>query len=166
MGQQITGSLATFNQLYKEMDEIYHQYAKQHSLSDTALWLLYSLYESGAAPTQSALCSAWHYPPQTLNSTLKGLERQGMIALKAVPGNRKNKYIKPTEKGREALQQMIAPLVCAERETFQALAPQERETLLALTRKYISLLQAQIQATSGTPLDPPAKSTAAGAQES
>lgn len=157
MEQQITGSLAVFNQLYKEMDEIYHQYAKRHGLSNTALWLLYSLFESDAAPTQSALCSAWHYTPQTLNSTLKGLEKQGLIALKAVPGNRKNKYIIPTEKGREILRQIIAPLVCAEQETFQALAPQERETLLALTRKYISLLQAQIQATGKTPLVPPTK---------
>lgn len=70
------GELAVFNQIYKEMDETYHLYAKQHGLSDANLWLLYSLYESEAL-TQKEICSVWHYSPQTINSALKNLEKKG-----------------------------------------------------------------------------------------
>ena len=75
MGKDSWDPLATFNQLYKEMDEIYHQYARGHGISDTALWLLYSLYLSDVPYTQREICSEWHYPPQTLNSALKTLDR-------------------------------------------------------------------------------------------
>ena len=87
MENMTSDPLALFNQLYKEMDEIYHQYAKRQGISDTALWLLYSLYEDGAGYTQRELCSAWHYPPQTINSALKNLVNQGYIQLKPVEGN-------------------------------------------------------------------------------
>ena len=77
MREHLSAAMELFNQLYKEIDEIYHIYAKKCNLSDSALWLFYSLYESSEPLTQTALCAAWHYPPQTINSLLKKMERQG-----------------------------------------------------------------------------------------
>ena len=144
MGSRITGPLALFNQLYKQMDETYHSYAKKLVISATALWLLYSLYESSGSYTQRELCSLWHYPPQTVNSVLKGLEKQGILYLAPIPGNQKNKQIVLTEKGKAFTENRIAPLVSAEQKAFQGLTGTEREALLALTRKYAGLLQAEI----------------------
>ena len=137
--------LALFNQLYKEMDEIYHQYAKRRGISDTALWLLYSLYEDGAGYTQRELCSAWHYPPQTINSALKSLVNQGYIQLKPVEGNQKNKRIVLTEAGNEVMREVIFPLIQAEKRTFQRLEKSERDALLSLTYKYVSLLKSEVK---------------------
>ena len=137
--------LALFNQLYKEMDEIYHQYAKRRGISDTALWLLYSLYEDGAGYTQRELCSAWHYPPQTINSALKSLVNQGYIRLKPVEGNQKNKRIALTEAGNEMMREVIFPLIQAEKRTFQRLEKSERDALLSLTHKYVSLLKSEVK---------------------
>ena len=89
MEDRIGEQLAAFDRLYKEMDEGYHLYAKGRGLSDTALWLLYSLYERGAAQSQRELCSAWHYPPQTVNSAIKALEERGLVELAPIPGTRK-----------------------------------------------------------------------------
>ena len=75
MNGAVSDPLEEFNQLYKTLDDIYHKYAKSRGLSDSALWLLYSLRSSSSAHTQSELCSAWHYPPQTVNSVLKNLEK-------------------------------------------------------------------------------------------
>ncbi len=97
----VTEALAVFNQLYKEVDEIYHRYAKKHGISDAVLWLLYSLYENSGVYTQRDVCADWHYPPQTINSALKSLEKQGVIVLEAVTGNQKNKRILLTDKGQE-----------------------------------------------------------------
>ena len=145
MKKDYSDPLATFNQLYKEMDEIYHQYARNHGMSDTAMWLLYSLCLSDTPYTQREICSEWHYPPQTLNSALKTLERQGLIALKSVPGNQKNKLVVLTEQGNSVVQQMIAPLVAAERQSFMELQESEKEALLSLTQKYVDLLQSNIR---------------------
>lgn len=144
MKELINGPLAEYNQLYKEMDEIYHLYAKKHGVSDTTLWLMYSLYLNDAENTQSEICSAWHYPPQTINSALKRMEKQGLILLDAVPGNQKNKLIKLSEKGREIIEKAIAPLVEAEQKAFQGLKPKEKAALFALTRKYTQLLRSQM----------------------
>ena len=144
MKELINGPLAEYNQLYKEMDEIYHLYAKKHGVSDTALWLMYSLYLNDAENTQSEICSAWHYPPQTINSALKRMEKQGLILLDAVPGNQKNKLIKLSEKGREIIEKAIAPLVEAEQKAFQGLKTKEKAALFALTRKYTQLLKSQM----------------------
>ena len=145
MENMTSDPLALFNQLYKEMDEIYHQYAKRQGISDTALWLLYSLYEDGAGYTQRELCSAWHYPPQTINSALKNLVNQGYIQLKPVEGNQKNKRIALTETGKELMREVISPLIRAEKRTFQRLEKSERDALLSLTHKYVSLLKGEVK---------------------
>ncbi|CVI69810.1 MarR family protein [Clostridiales bacterium CHKCI001] len=144
MEKLITDQLAAFNQLYREIDEIYHLYAKRQGISDTALWLLYSLYENDAAYTQRELCSAWHYPPQTVNSALKSLEKQELIMLNSIPGNKKNKLVVLTEKGKEVTEKVISLLVLAEQRSFQGLKKEERETLLSLTQKYTELLRNEI----------------------
>lgn len=105
---------------------------------------MYSLYLNDAENTQSEICSAWHYPPQTINSALKRMEKQGLILLDAVPGNQKNKLIKLSEKGREIIEKAIAPLVEAEQKAFQGLKPKEKAALFALTRKYTQLLRSQM----------------------
>ena len=135
--------LAVFNQLYKEFDDIYHQYAKRHGISSAALWLLYSLYEGGSY-TQREFCSEWHYPPQTINSALKNLEKQGFLTLDAIAGNQKNKQIVLTKRGQDVVEQVIAPLISAERGAFSELRPEEREMLLSLTGNYIALLQSKV----------------------
>jgi DNA-binding MarR family transcriptional regulator len=139
-----TDSLARFNQLYKKMDEIYHLYAKQMGISDTAFWLLYSLYESDEVFTQRELCSSWSFPPQTINSALKSMERQGIITLLPLPNNQKNKQILLTEEGTKLTKKIIAPLVRAERQTFEGMTQTERESLLSLIQKYAELLQHEI----------------------
>ncbi len=144
MKKNTTDPLAAFNQLYKAMDEIYHLYAKRQGISDTTLWLMYSLYESDGIYTQKELCSAWHYPPQTINSSLKNLEKQGLIVLNAIPGNHKNKLVVLTEKGKQMTQRIIFPLISAEQRTFQGFEKKERESLLSLTDKYVELLQKEI----------------------
>ena len=136
--------LAVFNQLYKEMDEIYHLYAKRYGFSDTALWMLYSLCQSETAYTQREFCATWHYPPQTINSVLKSLEKQGLISLKPIPDNQKNKWIVLTPKGEETVQTVILPLIHAEQRAFRDLTGEERDSLLNLTRKYVEHLRSQV----------------------
>ncbi len=145
MKDPIAAQLAAFNQLYKEMDEIYHVYAKEQGISDTVFWILYSLYENNSSYIQKELCSKWHYPPQTVNSALKSLEKQGIISLEAVPGNKKNKLVSLTEHGLTLTQRVIARLTDAERNAILSMTADERRTLLSLTEKYTEFLRRHVR---------------------
>lgn len=144
MDTQISEQLTTFNQLSKELDEIYHGYAVSRGMSDTALWILWIIWDCKDGYTQRELSNEWHCSPQTINSALKGLEKKGLVELKLAPGSKKNKQIHLTDAGREFAQQVVEPLVQAERRAFAGLDEQERILLLKLLRKHTALLAEEI----------------------
>ena len=131
---------AKLNQLYLELEELYHGYARMHGLSDSMLWLLYSLQMQSDQPTQRKLCNEWHTSPQTMNYALKSLERKGFISLEPLKGGRNDKAIALTERGQHLVDHVIAPLKRGERQAFHALSEAEQHQLLALTSKLVSAL--------------------------
>ena len=141
-----TLSAAAFNLLFNEADGIYHNYAKRFKLSQTALFLLCTLYENDTPLTPRQLATEWHYPPQTVNSFLKRLEREGMVRLEDAPHDRRSKYVVLTEHGRSLSARVVEPLLAAEERAFAGLSEDERRMLLALTRKYLTLLRQEIDA--------------------
>lgn len=150
MKHELNYSLKTFNQIYKEMDILYHNYAKNAGLSDTAFWILYSLSERNNIFTQRELCEDWSFAPQTINSALKELEKRGIATLESVPGNKKNKWIKLTEDGGRLVERVVYPLMQAENDSFDELPLNECEAMLVATRKYLSFLKEKISATQAT----------------
>lgn len=136
--------LIAFNQLHKEMDIMYHNYAKSVGLSDTAFWILYCVSERNGALTQRELCTDWSYAPQTINSALKELEKRGIVRLELLPGNRRNKQICLTQDGQQLMEQSIAPLMSAELASFAALGEANSSRLLSITEKHISILKDEI----------------------
>lgn len=137
--------LKTFNKIYKEMDIVYHTYAKSCGLSDMAYWILYSIAESDEYFTQRDFCNDWFFAPQTVNSALKDLEKRDIIFLEAVPGNKKNKWIKPTENGKKFIENVIVPIIRTECESFESLSAEECELMLSTTKKYISVLKDKVR---------------------
>lgn len=133
--------LIAYNQLRKEMDILYHGYAKNMGLSDAAFWILYSVSEHSGMLTQSELCAEWFCAPQTVNSALKDLERKGIIRLELVPGSRKNKQIHLTGAGQQLMQQAIAPLMEVEAASLAALDANDAALLLSATERYVSILR-------------------------
>lgn len=106
--------------------------------------MLYSLYEKGGFCTQTELCEAWFFAPQTINSALKSLEKQGLIILNMVPDSRKNKQFFFTGAGEQLVKEKIVPLVQAEEQSFLRLDVQERNALLTITQKHIDILEEEI----------------------
>lgn len=141
MKRDTQSQLKRFNQIYKEMDNVYHNYAKNSGLSDMAYWILYSMAEEGKPFTQRDFCKSWSFAPQSVNSALKDLEKKGIISLESVPGNKKNKWICLTAEGEKFMSRVITPLIVKECETFEALSPEECELMLSLTQKYLCALK-------------------------
>lgn len=137
--------LKTFNKIYKEMDTVYHNYAKKCGVSDMAYWILYSMSENDGYFTQRDFCNDWFFPPQTVNSALKDLEKKDVIFLEPVPGNKKNKWIKLTKNGEKFVKKVITPLIHVECESFETLSKDECELMLSITQKYVSLLKRKVE---------------------
>ena len=64
---KVFSMLIEYNQLFRELDNLYHNYAKSCGLSDSTLWILYSIYEDKEIHTQKDLCESWSYSKQTGN---------------------------------------------------------------------------------------------------
>lgn len=134
-----------YNQFSKELDGLYHLYARKSGLSDTAFWILYSVEESQSVYTQKELCEDWSYNRQTVNSALKKLVEQEIIELRPLPGNRKNKQIVLTASGKALVAEIISPLIEAERNSFLKLGEEDGEEFLRLTKSHLELFHREIE---------------------
>lgn len=142
---KMKAQLIRFNQTYKGMDVLYHNYAKSLGLSDTAFWILYCISEHSGSFTQRELCRDWSFSPQTVNSALKDMEKRGLIRLIPVPENKKNKLLHLTSDGERLVAEAILPLIQAEGESFSALSEEECEQMLSLTERYAAALRTSIE---------------------
>lgn len=126
MNIHLSKQLLHWNRLYQQLNEIYRQYAAQKGVSETTLWLLYFLCEHGGCCEQRALCRSLLDPPQTVNSSLKKLEQQGLVSL-------------------QLAKTTVLPLMAAEQQSFSDLSEREQLQMLTLMQKHQDLLRMELE---------------------
>lgn len=131
--------LKEFNQLYREIDELYHIIAVKMGLSDSAFMIFYTLCDIGDGCMQKDICRTASMSKQTIHSAVRKMEREGYLVQK--PGKGRDKHLLFTEKGRAFADEKILPVVNMENQVFAEMLPKERNELLRLTRKYRELMQ-------------------------
>lgn len=144
MENNMSKKLEAVNQVWEMIDDIYGQYAGSFGITDTELWILYALNEHDGEYLQSDICRDWYYSLQTIHTTIKNMEKKGMIELICQAGNKKNKYIHLTVAGKKLIDNIMAPLVAAEEEAFGILTAEEQDILLPLLQKYANALNTMI----------------------
>lgn len=137
-------NLKRYNKIYKEMDFVYHEYAKKCGISDMAYWILYSLAIDDGFYTQKDLCNGWCFTPQTLNSALKDLEKKDLIYFEYLKDNKKSKLIMLNENGKKFVDKYIFPIINAESNSFLELEKNECEIMLDITKKYMEILKEKV----------------------
>ncbi|WP_274421016.1 MarR family winged helix-turn-helix transcriptional regulator [Blautia sp. XA-2221] len=145
----ISKKLEALNQVCDMIEDIYYQYANSFGITDTELNILYALSEHDGEYLQSDICREWHCSLQTIHTTVKNMEKKGMIELLCQEGNKKNKYIHLTIMGKKLLDNIITPLVKAEEEAFRMLTVQEQDIFLPLLQKYADALDTTIGGIAG-----------------
>ena len=93
------------------------------------------------AITQTDLCENWYLPKQTINSAVKKMKEDGLLALVSEKGKGNVKYLTITEKGNEFAKQAILPLVEADILAFSSFKEEERELLLSLMQRQVNTLK-------------------------
>ena len=69
------------NKQYRETDRIYHEISMQSGLSDSAFMILYAIVELGDGCQQKDIADLYCYSRQTINSSISGLQRNGILQL-------------------------------------------------------------------------------------
>lgn len=139
MGGDKNRDIREFNRLYKEMDEVYHEIARKMGISDSAFSIFCIIAELGDGCQQADICYQAFLNKQTVNSSVRKLERDGYVFQE--PGRGRDKHIRLTPKGREFVRDKIQPVLDMEDEAFLALGQEERLEFLRLCRKYAENLR-------------------------
>mgnify|MGYP004575214611 CR=1 FL=1 len=136
--------LEIINQVCDKIDDIYYHYASAFGVTDTELCVLYSLLEHDGKYLQIDICRDWHCSLQTVHTSIKNMEKKGLVKLTCQTGNKKNKYIHLSETGKELIDRIMVPLVKAEEEAFGMLSEEEQDVMLPLLQKYANALDTTI----------------------
>lgn len=89
MEKNMRKKLEAVNQVCEMIDDIYDQYAGSFGITDTELWILYALNEHDGEYLQSDIYRDWYYSLQIIHTTIKNMEKKGMIELICQAGNKK-----------------------------------------------------------------------------
>ncbi len=135
----ISPYLNEYNQIYTEINDIYHEAARKMHLSDSAFDILYGIYDMGDDCQQRDICKASCMPKQTVHSSISKLEKDGYLTL--VSGKGRNKYIRLTDSGKELIEKKLLPLIRIENEAFNCMTAEECAQMLALNKKYAQALR-------------------------
>lgn len=133
----------SFDLLYKEMNDLYHESAVSMGLSDSAVLVLYALCELGDGCLQKDICERCYQSKQTIHSAVRKLEREGLLTL--TPGKGRDMHLALTPAGRALAEKTVYPLAEAEYQAMEALSSEEQQSLLRLTQLYVSALRRELR---------------------
>ena len=123
-------------QKFQSMDKAYEDYARSKGLNYLSLMVLEEIYELGDGCTQKQIAEDTHYPKQSVNLVVKAFLEDGVVELKELPENRKNKGITLTEKGRQLCDNIVVPLLQQEKMATREMRRDERLELIRLLELY------------------------------
>lgn len=121
---------------FQNMDNAYEVYAKSKGLTYLSLMVLDVIYALGDGCTQKQISEDTHYPKQSINLVVKAFLEDGIVELRELPENRKNKGITLTEKGRRLCDDVIVPLLRQEEAAMHEMGEKESAELLRLVELY------------------------------
>lgn len=133
------------NAKFKKLDDLYHALSVKNNMSDSALWILYTLRIVGKPITQSELCSYLFQSKQTINSSLKKLVENEYLTFEISPNNKKNKLIILTEKGEKIVEKVVDPIIVAESNALSKIGDKRRTIFLDIYEDYCNLLKEEFE---------------------
>ena len=151
MESSISSEQRRFNALSSEIDNLYHEAATLLGLSDSTMYLLYSLEELGDGIAQRDICLLYGCSRQTINSAVSSLAREGLVELRKGRGRERSIFL--TEKGRKLVEERIVPLIAVEKAIVADWSPEEWQTLLSLLQRYRDAFRAHLPRLEGIARD-------------
>ncbi len=130
-----------YNELYNKMTGVYRTIVKQYNMSECQFWILYALTEEQRPLAQSELMRYLTFPKQTIHSAIHKLIDENMILLQETNGNKKLYIL--SKQGKELAEKTVKVVIQDEINVFKSFSEEERNQFIALTQKYIDLLESE-----------------------
>ena len=139
MVNNIKEEMKRYNHLNTEIEGVYHEAAWRLGLSDSAMFILYTICEHDGSCLLGDITRLSGISKQTINSALRKLENDGIVFLE--PAGKKKKKVCLTEKGKRTVKDTVCRLIEIENNIFSSWKAQERELYLELTQRYLTALK-------------------------
>lgn len=132
--------LKEFNDIHRQMSDLYHNIAAKLKLSNSAFTVFYTICDLGGSCLQKDICDLFYMSKQTVHSCIKKLEKDGYIFTQ----QGKDKHIYLTEKGQQFITQNILPIIEIEKSIFSEMTAQQSDMFLELNKKYLHCFKQKI----------------------
>lgn len=136
MCSEIAGWIKRYDELWRETNVLYEEWAKRRRISYHELLALLSISSMEGNCTQKSICEQWAFPKQTIHSILQSFLKRGLIVFVPLERDRRNKSIAFTEAGRAFAQPILEELHEKERAAWQRLGEEKSKALLETTALY------------------------------
>ena len=142
MEYKINEKVKYLNSMLCEIDNLYQTILLNKNLSDSEYVVLFSILELGEGCLQKDIANNGYINKKTTNSTIKKLEKNGLITLKA--GKYPNMPIFLTEEGKKYINEHIIPIIEVETKVMESVPDSDFENLVKTYSKYISIFKSEI----------------------
>lgn len=152
MEHKVSKALKRYNYLFGETGLAYHEISLKLGMSDSAISILYTILENGDRCLLRDICRFTGMNKQTVNSSLRKLERENVLYLE--PAGGKNKLVCLTAEGKALAERTAGRVLAIENEIFASWPREDVETYLKLTENFLLALKEQasrLQAAGGEP---------------
>lgn len=143
MNKDILKKIHKINYLLAELDALYHQAALKIGIADSALSVLYTIYDNGESCLLSDIYKQSGISKQTVNSAIRNLEKEDIVFLEQYKG--KSKMVLLTEKGKVYIKQTAALIYEAEKKAYESWSENEINTYISLLEKYEETFKQQVE---------------------
>jgi len=135
----ISKDMKRYNYLLGEMEAVYHGMSLKLGLSDSASMILYAICEEGDSRLLSEICRLSGLSKQTVNSSIRKLEAEGILYLEKAGS--KSKKVCLTEAGKDLAGRTVLRIQQAENAILSSWPRQDVEKYLELTEKFLTALR-------------------------
>lgn len=127
--------LRCINNMLSEISDIYQKLLLSKNIQESVFIVMSSILELGEGCLQKDIAEKSYTNKKTINSTIKKLQKDEYIELKA--GKYPNMHIYLTDKGREFMKSSILPIIELEKNVLECISEREFETLVSSHTSYI-----------------------------
>ena len=132
------------NKQTKELIGLYREAGRHLDISESEVWVWYTLVSMEGNYTQQDICTLWSLPKQTVNTVIAHMKRKRLAFLQAVPGTRNHKTVHLTEAGRAYGEQLILPITRAEERAFDHISAEEVALVTSAFGRYLGAIRAEL----------------------
>lgn len=143
MESSLCSQMKRFNYLTQEIDKIYHDASFKLGISDSVMQILYTLLSYGRSCTIGDIVTMG-VSKQTVNSSLRKLEKEGYILLEKIDGRKKRVLL--TDSGRELAERTALKIIKIENEIFEQWSQEDADNYMRLTALYCKMLKEKTDA--------------------